>query len=312
MANRQPSYLSLSRQDLDARVRAALQELERCEVCPRNCHVNRMHDETRACRTGRHAIVSSAFPHFGEEDCIRGRRGSGTIFFSLCNLHCQFCQNWEVSQKAEGREMTASELADLMIGLQEQGCHNINFVTPEHVAPQVVEAIAEAIPRGLRVPIIYNTSAYDSLRSLRLMEGLVDIYLPDFNFWSEETAKRLCRAHDYPERARAAIHEMHRQVGPLSIDDSGLAYRGVLVRHSVMPGQTREAQAILQWLAELSEDTYVNIMGQYRPSYRVGAITKEGTAHFPEINRRPYDLEIDAVFSAAARAGLSRLAPRRP
>ena len=214
----EPACLRVFREGgMPARVEAALAELADCHACPRNCACDRLKNETRACHTGRFAIVSSAFPHFGEEDCLRGGRGSGTIFFGLCNLRCAFCQNWDISQKLEGRECNGREIAALMIDLQERGCHNINFVTPEHVAPQVIEAIAEAVPRGLRIPIVYNTSAYDALSSLRLLDGLVDVYMPDFKFWKPETALRLARAKDYPERAREAILEMHRQVGPLKL-----------------------------------------------------------------------------------------------
>ncbi len=284
----------------------ALAELERCRVCPRDCDVNRLEDETALCHTGRHARVASAFPHFGEEDCLRGSRGSGTIFFAYCNLRCVFCQNWDISQAPAGDERTADQIAGLMLRLQEMGCHNINFVTPEHVAPQVVEAIAAAVPRGLRVPIVYNTSAYDSLESLRLMDGLVDIYMPDFKFWHPETARRLARAKDYPEVARAAIAEMHRQVGVLRVGPDGLARRGVLVRHLVMPGQTDEAAAIFRWLADdVSPDTYVNIMGQYRPEHRV-----QGNDRYQDINRRPAGGEMAEAFAAARDAGLWRFDAR--
>jgi putative pyruvate formate lyase activating enzyme len=310
----EPAYLSLHRQGLlSARVEAALRELEDCRACPRNCGVNRLKNETRVCHTGRFAIVSSAFPHFGEEDCLRGWRGSGTIFFGLCNLRCVFCQNWDISQKRQGRECGPQEIAELMLDLQQQGCHNINFVTPEHVAPQVIEAIAAAVPLGLRLPIVYNTSSYDALASLRLLDGLIDIYMPDFKFWKPETALRLSLARDYPERAREAILEMHRQVGPLKLGADGLARRGVLVRHLVMPGQEDEAAAILEWLGrEVSPDTYVNIMGQYRPEYRVGKLTRLGNAEFDEIGRRPVPAELDAAFAAARGAGLWRFDERRP
>ena len=309
----EPAYLSVLRAGgLEQRVTSALHELEDCRACPRNCGVNRLENQTRACHTGRHAIVASAFPHFGEEDCLRGWRGSGTIFFGLCNLRCSFCQNWDISQKRSGRECTAEQIASLMIELQDLGCHNVNFVTPEHVAPQVIEAIAAAVPRGLRVPIVYNTSAYDALSSLRLLDGLVDIYMPDFKFWSPETALRLAKARDYPERAREAILEMHRQVGPLKIGTDGLARRGVLVRHLVMPGQTEEAAAIFEWLArEVSPDTYVNIMGQYRPEYQVGEIAANGSVKYPEIRRRPSTEEMAAAYEAARRAGLWRFDERR-
>ncbi len=310
----EPACLRVFREGgMPARVEAALAELADCHACPRNCACNRLRNETRACHTGRFAIVSSAFPHFGEEDCLRGWRGSGTIFFGLCNLRCAFCQNWDISQKLEGKERNAREIAALMIELQERGCHNINFVTPEHVAPQVIEAIAEAVPRGLRVPIVYNTSAYDALSSLRLLDGLVDVYMPDFKFWKAETALRLARAKDYPERAREAILEMHRQVGPLKLGPDGLARRGVLVRHLVMPGQPDEAAAIFDWLArEVSPDTYVNVMGQYRPEYQVGQIASNGAVKHPDINRRPTAGEMRAAYDSARRAGLWRFDERRP
>ena len=258
------------RGELEARAGIALEELADCCACPRNCHVNRLKDKELICRTGRHAIVSSAFAHFGEEDCLRGRNGSGTLFFGGCNLRCVFCQNWDISQEAAGKASTAEHIASLMLALQEQGCHNINLVTPEHVAPQVIEALAIAIPAGLRLPVVYNTSAYDALSSLRLLDGLIDIYMPDFKFWTRESARRLVKAKDYPDRAREAILEMHRQVGDLRFASDGLARRGLLVRYLVMPGQQEEASAIFRWLADhVSPDTYVNIMGQYRPEFQV-------------------------------------------
>jgi putative pyruvate formate lyase activating enzyme len=304
----EPVYLETWRCGLlPGKVEAALAELARCEACPRNCRIDRLADQRRVCQTGRHAIVSSAFPHFGEEECLRGWRGSGTLFFGMCNLRCVFCQNWDISQRERGRELTAEQIAELILGLQDQGCHNLNFVTPEHVAPQLVEALALAIPRGLRVPVVYNTSAFDALSSLRSMDGLVDIYMPDFKFWNGETARRLCRAKNYPEAARAAIREMHRQVGDLRFGPDGLARRGLLVRHLVMPGQTDEAAAILRWLAEeISPDTYLNLMGQYRPDYQVGEIGRDGRARHPEIDRRPTPEEMRAAGAAARDAGLWR------
>ena len=206
-----------------------------------------------------------------------------------------------MSRKEAGWACSADEIAALMIRLQETGCHNVNFVTPEHVVPQVVEAIAAAVPRGLRVPIVYNTSAYDSVQSLRLMEGLVDVYMPDFKFWKPESARRLARAGDYPERAREAVLEMHRQVGVLHVGPDGLARRGLIVRHLVMPGQEEEAAAIFEWLAaEVSPDTYVNVMGQYRPEYKVD------DGRYQDINRRPAAQELEAAYAAARRAGLWR------
>ena len=306
----EPAYLRLWRTGaLQTRVDAALKELEDCCACPRNCHVNRLENQTRMCNTGRYAIVSSVFPHFGEEDCLRGWNGSGTIFFGLCNLRCVFCQNWDISQQNVGRECTAEEIAESMLALQARGCHNINFVTPEHVAPQVIDAIAAAVPRGLRLPIVYNTSAYDAISSLRLLDGLIDIYMPDFKFWHRESARRLAKAKDYPQRAREAILEMHRQVGPLRFGPDGLARRGLLVRHLVMPGEEDEAQAIFKWLAEsVSSDTYVNIMSQYRPEHQVGA--KETAGKYSDVDRTPCASEIEAAYRAARSVGLSRLDER--
>ncbi len=307
-----PAYLELARTGaLTERVVAARRELEDCCACPRNCHVNRWANQTRVCGTGRFARVSSAFPHTGEEDCLRGQNGSGTIFFSLCNLHCVFCQNWDISQEPSGQECTAGQIAEMMLALQRSGCHNINFVTPEHVVPQVIEAIAEAVPRGLRLPIVYNTSGYDALASLRLLDGIVDIYMPDFKFWRSETARRLSKAKDYPERVREAIQEMHRQVGPLRFGPDGVARRGVLVRHLVMPGQVHESAEIFRWLArELSPDTYVNIMGQYRPAYEVGRIARDGEPQYADIDRRPTPDELAAASRAAREAGLWRFDKR--
>jgi len=308
------------RGELQARVDAALEELRDCRACPRDCGINRLNNETKLCHTGRHAIVSSAGPHFGEEDCLRGIRGSGTIFFGMCNLRCVFCQNWDISQKTEqqkGQECTAEKLCELMLSLQERGCHNINFVTPEHVAPQVIEAIALAVPAGLRLPIVYNTSAYDALSSLRLLDGLIDIYMPDFKFWHADSAKRLAKAKDYPQRAREAIAEMHRQVGVLRFGVDGLARRGVLVRHLVMPGQTDEAAAIFAWLSrECSPDTYVNVMSQYTPDYEVGgiagAVGKKREPKYASINRAPKRVEMADAFRVAKEAGLWRFDERGP
>ncbi|MFQ5804851.1 MAG: radical SAM protein [Phycisphaerae bacterium] len=312
-----PKYLDPAvRRTLDQRAQAALQGLTSCRGCPRQCGVNRFAEELGVCETGRHARVASAFPHFGEEDCLRGTRGSGTIFFAQCNLRCVFCQNWDISQSpGAGLEMNAERLANLMLTLQEQGCHNINFVTPTHVLPQVIEALAPAVERGLRLPIVYNTSAYDTDTSLKLLDGLVDIYMPDFKFWSDETGHRLANAPDYPERARAAIREMHRQVGDLRFTADGVAQRGLLVRHLVMPGQLEQSRHIFQWLAqEISADTFVNIMGQYRPEHKVGsrAAGSGGSAGFNEINRRPMHAELEAAYAAAREAGLWRFDQRAP
>ncbi len=304
----EPAYLRLLREGaLAARVEAAQRELRHCRACPRDCGVDRTAGELGACRTGRHAGMSSAFPHHGEEKCLRGPRGSGTIFFSGCNLKCVFCQNADISQGRAARACSAGEIAGAMLELQALGCHNVNFVTPEHVVPQTIEAIALAAEGGLRLPIVYNTSAYDALPSLALLDGLIDIYMPDFKFWEAESAARYLKAEDYPERARQALSEMHRQVGPLVLDASGLARRGVLVRHLVMPGGLAEAAAIFRWLAEeISSDSWVNVMGQYQPQHRVGRASPGGRRAYPEIDRRPAREEVAAAYAAARAAGLWR------
>jgi putative pyruvate formate lyase activating enzyme len=288
---------------LEAKAAAALAELSACHSCPRDCGADRRAAPTPMCRIGSRAVVSSAFPHHGEEQSLSGRRGSGTIFFSGCNLRCVFCQNWEISQSAAGRVVGAAALAEIMLGLQHRGCHNINLVTPEHVVPHIVEALAIAVPAGLSLPIVYNTSAYDSLRALRLMDGLVDVYMPDFKIWEPETARRLLRASDYPHVARLAITEMHRQVGDLVLDSDGLARRGLLVRHLVVPGLERDTAAILDWIASaVSPDTHVNVMGQYRPDHRV-----PGRPRYADIDRNPTPDELAAARRAAIAAGLRRL-----
>ncbi len=303
----QPAYLGLGPAVIAERAAEAVAALASCQVCPRNCRVDRLHDRTAVCRSGRLARVASYFPHFGEEDCLRGWNGSGTIFFAWCNLRCVFCQNFEVSQEGEGQPVTPERLAAMMLELQARGCHNINFVTPEHVVPQILEALPLAIRGGLRLPLVYNTSAYDSLDSLRWLDGVVDIYMPDFKLWDRATAKRYLKAPDYPDAARAAIAEMHRQVGPLVLDEHGLAKRGLLVRHLVMPGLLEETRAILNWLArELSTDTYVNVMAQYYPA---GVVSAE---KYPEINRRLSPDEFGEAVRLAREAGLWRLDERRP
>ncbi|MHC4108290.1 MAG: radical SAM protein [Planctomycetota bacterium] len=303
------AYLNLGSTELHARAHAALAGLADCRACPRDCGVDRLEDRWAACKTGRYAVVSSCFPHMGEEDCLRGWNGSGTIFFSHCNLRCVFCQNFDISQAVKpGTTQPGSkpeEIAAMMLGLQQLGCHNINFVTPEHVVPQVLEALAIAADGGLSLPIVYNTSAYDAMESLELLDGIVDIYMPDFKYWSADKSARYLKAEDYPEAARAAIAEMHRQVGPLKTDANGLATRGVLIRHLVMPGGLDETRAILEWLAsELGTETYINLMDQYRPAGRVCG------ERYPELNRRLSSAEYRRAHELAAELGLSRLDER--
>jgi putative pyruvate formate lyase activating enzyme len=296
---------------LRERVEAARRALESCRLCPRACEAHRLEGGVGTCGIGRRATVASAFPHHGEEGCLRGRRGSGTVFFAGCGLRCAFCQNADVSWLRIGDEHEAEELAGVFLDLQGRGCHNLNLVTPSHVVPQVLEAVAIAAGRGLRLPIVYNSSGYDNVETLRLLDGVVDVYMPDFKFWRAETGERYARAADYPERARAALLEMHRQTGPLRFGADGLARRGVLVRHLVMPGLVEESGALFHWLAsEVSPDTYVNIMGQYRPEWRVGEPDGAGRTLFAEIDRRPRPWEMEAAYESARRAGLWRFDAR--
>ena len=304
-----PAYRSLSRMEWRRRVKEALGSLEDCRVCPRDCRVNRLQNKWSACKTGRYAVVSSAFPHFGEEDCLRGWNGSGTIFFSHCNLRCVFCQNYDISQAISAKQAQPGtppeDIAAMMLRLQRGGCHNINFVTPEHVVPQVLEAVAIAVEHGLDLPIIYNTSGYDALESIELMNGVVDIYMPDFKYWSAERSAQYLRAEDYPDAARAAIKAMHDQVGPLIVTADGLAKQGLLLRHLVMPGALAETRAILEWVAsELGVDTYVNLMDQYYPAGKVNAERHQ------EINRRLTSSELAEARAFAREAGLYRLDER--
>jgi putative pyruvate formate lyase activating enzyme len=305
MSAHEPPYVELHRcGELDRRARDALRLLgSPCQVCPRECSVDRLADEHGLCKTGRHAVVASHFPHFGEENCLRGWRGSGTIFFGGCNLRCVFCQNFEVSWQGQGQVIAPDRLAAMMLELQAIGCHNINWVTPEHVVPQILEALPLAVERRLRLPIVYNTSAYDSADSLALMDGVVDIYMPDLKVVSSELSRRYVGKREYFEVASRNVLEMRRQVGDLVLDQQGLARRGLIVRHLVMPGALAETEAVLRFIAdELGPETYVNLMGQYRPAGRA--------ERFPEINRRPYPDELASAFAIANRLGLRRLDAR--
>jgi len=300
----EPSYIDLYKKgDLAERVEVALSRLAECKLCPRQCGVNRLEGEKGFCKTGRKAIVASYNAHFGEESPLVGQYGSGTIFMSSCNLLCSFCQNFEISHFREGREVEPEQMAAMMLALAQRGCHNINFVTPTHVIPQILEALLVAVREGLRVPLVYNTSGYDEVGSIELLEGIFDIYMPDFKFWDPKWAERYCHAPDYPEKARTAIKEMHRQVGDLVIDDRGIAQRGLLIRHLVMPNNIAGTKEIMQFIAtELSPNTYVNVMDQYRPC---------GMAYEDEfINRRLTGQEFRSATQAAKKAGLTRLDPR--
>jgi putative pyruvate formate lyase activating enzyme len=308
MLNWEPPYLTLYRTgELAERAERAAELLGgRCRVCPRLCKVDRLADQPGLCGVGRHAVVASHFPHFGEEDCLRGKKGSGTIFFSGCNLRCVFCQNNEISWRVNGETAPPERLAEMMLELQRIGCHNINWVTPEHVVPQILEALPLAVSGGLRLPIVYNTSAYDSPESLALMDGIVDVYMPDLKLWTEERARRYLAKRDYSQVARHSVKEMHRQVGDLMLDDRGMARRGLIVRHLLMPGMVEETEAILRFVAEeLGPGTYVNLMAQYYPAGKVGADGK-----FEEIDRGISGGEYERALAIAAELGLERLDPR--
>jgi len=306
MSSAYPAYLTLLPSgELARRAQTALDALADCALCGRGCHADRRQapPPKSFCRTGRYARVSSALPHHGEEECLRGWGGSGTIFFSHCNLRCVFCQNFDISWLGEGRLVEAGELAALMLRLQELGCHNINFVTPSHVVPQILEALLAAAAEGLRLPLVYNTGAYDRVDTLRLLEGIVDIYMPDLKFWEPQSSGLLLHAPDYCQVACAAIKEMHRQVGDLLIDERGLARRGLLVRHLVMPGGLAETRQIMRFLArEVSPDTFVNVMPQYHPAGHA--------AKHPTINRRITTAEYREALAIARQEGLRRLDQR--
>ncbi len=300
-----PSYLDLhEKRILGERAAEARERMKSCRLCPRECGANRLEDERGFCRTGRDSVVSSYSPHFGEEAPLVGTGGSGTIFFTHCNLLCLFCQNYEISHLGEGREISPDRLARVMLHLQEQGCHNINFVSPSHVVPQLLAALPMAIEGGLEVPLVYNTGGYDSLETLRLLEGVFDLYMPDLKFMDGEVSERYCRAKDYPERAQAAIREMHRQMGDLALDARSIAQRGVLVRHLVLPGGVAGTREAMRFLArEVSPDTYVNVMAQYHPC-------GDAMEH-PPLNRRISPKEYEEALEMALEEGIHRLDQRR-
>lgn len=302
----EPAYLRLLHSgELERRVAEAYARLEACDLCARECGVNRRAGaEGAGCRTGERAVVSSYGPHFGEEEPLVGTGGSGTIFFSWCNLRCQYCQNYEISQMGIGREVEPEDLARMMLSLQHQGCHNINFVSPSHVVPQILAGLLIAAKAGLRLPLVYNTGGYDSLKTLALLDGVIDIYMPDMKYADAEVARRYSKISNYPAVNQAAVKEMHRQVGDLAMDERGVAYRGLLVRHLVLPEGLAGTAEIVRFLRdEVSPHTYLNVMDQYRPCYRAHEL--------PPLNRRITPQEYAAAVRLALEAGL-RLDERRP
>ncbi len=297
-----PAYLQLlASGELEQRMSTAWRHMEDCDLCARYCHVNRHEGIAGAvCRTGTRARVPGFGPHHGEEDPLRGRYGSGTLFFSWCNLRCVFCQNWDISQKGLGREVEPEELAAMMLSLQAQGCHNINLVSPSHVVAQIISAVHIAARRGLRLPLVYNTGGYDSPEALALLDGIIDIYMPDMKYGDSRLARRYSKVRDYVEVNRAAVKEMHRQVGDLALDKRGVAQRGLLVRHLVLPGDIAGTEQVLAFLAsEISADTYLNLMDQYHPCYRA--------ADNPPLDRSVTAEEFHDALDLASRYRLRRL-----
>ena len=290
----------MDNRDLAERARRLRARLARCDICPRMCGADRNRGEKGICGTGKAARVASFGPHFGEEAPLTGFHGSGTVFFSQCNLHCPFCQNYDISHFEEGDAVTAETLSSIFLSLQRQGCHNINLVTPTHVTPQILEALERSRENGLCLPVVYNCGGYESLETLRELDGAVDIYMPDVKFLEASPAARYCDAPDYPDAVREAVKEMARQVGPLVLDGRGIAQRGLLVRHLVMPGDASTTRKVIDFLAgEIGTDTYVNLMDQYRPCGRADG--------FPEIARRTSRREWEEARDHALSRGMTRL-----
>jgi putative pyruvate formate lyase activating enzyme len=298
---KKPGYKNLlDTGDLESRFQQAYKHLSICDVCALRCPVDRLCGEFGACKTGAVAKISSYGPHLGEEKPLRGWRGSGTIFFTRCNLRCQFCQNYDISQSDSGNEVEAQDLAAIMLDLQSYGCHNINLVSPSHVVPQIIAAIFVAARAGLNIPLVYNSGGYDSMAMLTLLDGIIDIYMPDMKYASGKIAHKYSKVPNYPSVNQKIVKEMHRQVGDLFVDENGIAQKGLLVRHLILPNNLAGSELILRFLSEkISKNTYINLMDQYRPTYK---------AHqFPEINRRITQNEFNVTVSSARALGLTRL-----
>ena len=299
----EPAYLALLRSgELKRRVEAAYERLRGCDFCGHECRVDR-YEQLGSCQTGVRALVASYGPHHGEEDPLRGYRGSGTIFFAWCNLSCQFCQNYDISQLGHGEEVEPEDIASTMLALQSRGCHNVNLVSPTHVVAPILAALLVAAEAGLRLPLVWNTGGYDSLAALALLDGVVDIYMPDIKYADEGTGHRYSQVRDYPAVNQAAVKEMHRQVGDLILDENGIALRGLLVRHLVLPGGLAGTAQIARFLAEeVSRDTYINVMDQYRPCYKAAGL--------PPLDRRITGAEFGQAVRQAREAGLHRFDER--
>ena len=297
----EPIYLKLHREGkLSSRVESLWKKLEICDICPHQCRIKRLKDQMGICRTGMKAMVSSFGPHFGEESPLVGRSGSGTIFFTNCNLGCVFCQNYDISHLGEGYPVDEEKIAEMMISLQKLGCHNINFVTPTHVAPQIVKALTFAIELGLNIPLVYNTGGYDLVSTLELLDGIFDIYMPDLKYSDDSIAQRYCNAKDYVQIARQAIKKMHQQVGDLIMDERGIARRGLLIRHLILPEDLAGTYQAIKFIAEeISPNTYVNLMDQYRPCFKAN--------DYPPLDRRITHEEFSKAVRIARDLGIKRL-----
>jgi len=304
MGSYQPSYCNiLKTSELKKRVGEAYKRLTNCDICALKCGVDRIAGVLGTCKTGARAKISSYGPHFGEEDPLRGSKGSGTVFFTRCNLSCQYCQNHDISQQDSGKEIDPEDLAGVMLELQARGCHNINFVSPSHVVPQILAGVLIAAQAGLCIPLVYNTGGYDNIKTLQLLDGVIDIYMPDMKYADADIAKKYSKIPDYPHINQQAVIEMHRQVGNLVIDKEGVATRGLLVRHLVLPSNLSGTDKIVRFLAQLSRNTYLNLMDQYHPAYK--------SHHYPEINRRITKQEYQEAVQLAKDAGLFNLDRRR-
>lgn len=300
----QPSYLkSAQTGKLEIMAQSIQGRMADCDLCPRNCGVNRLSGEIGHCGVGKNAWISSYGPHHGEENPLRGWGGSGTIFFSGCNLNCIYCQNADISQRISGREVSPEQLAEMMVELQAMGCHNINLVSPSHVVGQIVQAVVLAADQGLMIPIVYNSGGYDSLDTIKALEGMIDIYMPDMKYDSSQVSSKLSGVDDYPAVNRAAVREMHRQVGDLRMDQKGVAERGLLIRHLILPENLAGSAGILHFLAEqISNDTYLNLMDQYHPAYMANTC--------PKLMRKITSGELQEVVQIAKEVGLNRLDKR--
>ncbi len=296
-----PGYVKLLQTgDLNSRIGLLKEKLKSCTVCPHHCKVNRLNNERGFCRAGYNTVIDGYGPHYGEESVLVGKSGSGTIFFSYCNLQCVFCQNCEISHYGEGYEVTPTELARIMLSLQSMGCHNINLVSPSHFVPQIVEAVSIAAKEGLTLPLVYNTGGYDEVDTLRLLEGIIDIYMPDIKFGDNTKARKYTKSSGYFDVAKSAVKEMHRQVGCLKTDEENIAYKGLLVRHLVMPENLADTDKIMEFIAnEISRDTFINIMSQYYPACK--------SYEFPELSRRITVSEYNKAIGHAKRSGLKNI-----